>query len=71
MNIGGQRELLKTMLGALPTYLLVAIKPSKRFYTYMDQLQRRFIWAGSKQLHRGKCKVNRARVCRSLQFRGL
>jgi hypothetical protein len=47
MNIGGRRELVRTVLGALPTYLLTAIKPLKRFYKDMDKLQRRFLWAMS------------------------
>jgi hypothetical protein len=71
MNIGGRRELVKTVLGALPTYLLTAIKPPKKFYKDMDKLRKRFLWAGSQQLHGGKCKVNWVHVWQLLQYGGL
>jgi hypothetical protein len=58
LNIGGRKELVKTVLSSLPTYLLTAIKPPKKFYKEMDKLRRRFLCAGTQRLHGGKCKVN-------------
>jgi hypothetical protein len=58
MNIGGRRELVKTVLGALLTYLLTSIKPPKRFYKDMEKLRRRFLWARNPQLQGVKWKVN-------------
>jgi hypothetical protein len=38
LNIGGRQELVRAVLGALPTYLLTAIKLPKKFYRDMDKL---------------------------------
>jgi hypothetical protein len=66
LNVRGHRELVKTVLIALPTYLLTAIKAPKGFFKAMDKIHRKFLWAGQQQLHGGKCKVNWSGVCRPL-----
>jgi hypothetical protein len=60
-----------TVLSSLPTYLLTALKPPKKFYKDMDTLRRRFLWAGNQHLHGGKCKVSWSRVCRPISRGGL
>jgi hypothetical protein len=47
LNIGDRKELVKTVLSSLPTYLLTAIKPPKKFYKEMDKLRRQFLWVGT------------------------
>jgi hypothetical protein len=59
------------VLDSLPNYLLTAIKLPKKFYKDMDKLRRRFLWAGSQQLHGGKCKVSWTQVCQPLHRGGL
>jgi hypothetical protein len=71
MNLGGRRELVKSVLSSLPIYMLTALKAPKQFYKAMDKIRRHFLWAGNEQLHGGKCKVSRARVCRPLNRGGL
>jgi hypothetical protein len=43
MNIGGQKELVKSVLSALPTYLLAAVRPPKKFYSATDKLRKRYM----------------------------
>jgi hypothetical protein len=69
--MGGCRELVKTIISALPTYLLIASKPLKGFYKEMNKIRRRFLWAGQQELHGGKCKVNWAGVCQPLHRGGI
>jgi hypothetical protein len=71
MSIGGRRELVKTVLSSLLTYLLTPLKPPKKFYKDMDKMQRKFLGAGNKQLHGGKCKTAWPRICRPLNRSGL
>jgi hypothetical protein len=71
LNLGGRRELVATVLGSLPTYLLMALKPPKKFYKDMDKLRRRFLWVDNQPLHGGKCKVSWTRVCRPISRGGL
>jgi hypothetical protein len=71
LNLGGRRELVKTVLDSMPTYILTALKPPKKFYKELDRMHKRFLWSGSQQLQCGKYKVSWARVCRSTKLGGL
>jgi hypothetical protein len=43
LNRGGRRELVATILSSLPMYMLIALKPPKKFYNDMDKLRQRFL----------------------------
>jgi hypothetical protein len=43
LNLGGQRELVRSVLSSLPTYLLIVIKPPRKFYKDMDKIRCRFL----------------------------
>jgi hypothetical protein len=70
-NIGGHKELVKLVLSSIPTYLLTSIKAPKGFHKAMNKIQRRFLWAGTQQIHGGKCKVSWGKVCHPHHCGGL
>jgi hypothetical protein len=45
LNVVERRELVKTVLSALLTYLLTTIKAPKGFYKAMDKIRRKFLCA--------------------------
>jgi hypothetical protein len=71
LNIAGRKELVKTVLSSLPTYLLTILKPPKQFIKDLDKMRRRFLWVGSQELHRGKCKLSWLRVTRPVKYGGM
>jgi hypothetical protein len=50
LNFGRRKELVKSVLNELPTYLLTTVKPPRKFYSAMDKLRKRFLWAGNQEL---------------------
>uniref|UniRef100_A0A0A9GPV4 Reverse transcriptase zinc-binding domain-containing protein n=1 Tax=Arundo donax TaxID=35708 RepID=A0A0A9GPV4_ARUDO len=71
LNPAGHRELVRTVLSSLPTYLLTALKSPKKFIEEFDKSRRCFLWAGNHELHGGKCKVNWLCVCHPIRHAGL
>ena len=48
LNIAGRRELVRSVLSAIPIYLLSALKVPKEFPKDIDKARRRFLWAGER-----------------------
>jgi hypothetical protein len=57
LNLAGRRELVRSVLNAIPTYLMTTLKPPKQLLQDLDKLRRSFLWAGDKEVTGGKCKV--------------
>jgi hypothetical protein len=71
LNIAGRRELVRSVLSSIPTYLLTALKAPKQLFCDLDKARRRFLWAGDSELTGGKCKVAWTLVARPTEFGGL
>jgi len=63
MNVAGHRELVRSVLTSLLVYLLTIIKAPKQFIKELDKIRRKFLWAGDKEMSRGKCKVAWEKTC--------
>ncbi len=63
MGAAGRTTLVKSVLSAQPIYLLTALKVTKESLEQLDKQRRRFLWAGTGDITRGKCKVNWIKTC--------
>ena len=63
ITVAGRKELIRSVVTSLPVYRITAIKPPKKFIKELDNLRRRFLWAGDRQLTGGKCMVAWTKVC--------
>jgi hypothetical protein len=63
MGAAGSTMLVKSVLSAQPIYLLTALKVTKESLEQLDKQRRRFLWAGTGDITRGKCKVNWIKTC--------
>jgi hypothetical protein len=71
LNPAGRRELTRSVLSALPVYLLTSIKVPKQLFEDIDKMRRRFLWAGDSEISGGKCKVAWTSVAKPIEFGGL
>lgn len=71
MNIVERKELVKTVLTALPTYLLTALRVPKKFISKLEKTMRQFLWAEIEELHGGKCNVRWVKVTRPVKYSSL
>ena len=67
----GRLILVNIVMRARATRHLMIAEAPKRALERVDQGCRVFFWAGSEEVHRGKCVVSSRRVCRPKQLGGL
>jgi hypothetical protein len=63
MAAAGRTTLVKSVLTAQPIYLLTALKTTKESLEQLDKQRHRFLWAGTRDITGGKCKVNWTKTC--------
>jgi hypothetical protein len=71
LNLAGWTALVKFVLSANPTYLLIAINVPQWVIKSIDKIQREFLWRGRKEVNGGSCLVPWEVVTRPLKFGGL
>ena len=71
MTLAGRTVLVKSVLTAIPIYILVAIKVPKWFLRAVDKIRRGFLWTGRQRANSGCCLVAWEKVMRPLDLGGL
>jgi mannosylglycoprotein endo-beta-mannosidase len=66
LNPVGRRELVRSVLSSMPTYLLTSIP--KQLTAEFDKIRRRFLWAGTNELPGEKCKVAWTTVAKPIEY---
>jgi len=56
LNQAGRRELTRSVLSAMPIYLLTSLRPPKQMLQDIDKIRRRFLWAGDMELTGGSAR---------------
>lgn len=68
LNIAGRKELVRSVLSALPTYFMTALKVPNKFIKDLDKHRKNFLLAGSEEL---PCKISWLKVTRPVNYGGL
>jgi hypothetical protein len=50
LNPAGRRELVRSVLSVIPTYLMTGLKPPKQLFQDLDKMRHRFLRAGDKEI---------------------
>ena len=71
MNKSGHLTLVKSMLSAIPIYLMMSDKFPPWVIKQLDSIRRNFLWIGKDTVVRGKNAVAWPTICRPTNFVGL
>uniref|UniRef100_A0A0A8ZUL3 Reverse transcriptase domain-containing protein n=1 Tax=Arundo donax TaxID=35708 RepID=A0A0A8ZUL3_ARUDO len=71
MNLTGRATMVRTVLSAIPVYLLIAMNVPKWVIKAIDKICRAFLWKGGKEVNGGSCLVAWDKVTRPLDLGGL
>lgn len=58
LNLAGRRELVRSVLSAMPIYLLTSVRVPKQQNEDIDKMRRHFLWVGDSELTGGNVKWN-------------
>jgi hypothetical protein len=68
LNLAGRTVLVKFVLSAIPTYLLIAINIPQWVIKSIDKIRRGFLWKGRKEVNGDSCLVPWEIVTRPLSY---
>lgn len=70
LSMARRRVLVRSVLTAMPTFTMTALKVPKKLLKEIDKARRKFLWAQDDEIFGRKCKVGWGKVCSSVESGG-
>jgi hypothetical protein len=71
LNLAGRCTLIKSVLSAIPVYLLVALNVPKWCIKAIDKIRRSFLWKGKRETRGGNCLITWDKIVIPIDLGGL